>query len=178
MSMFQRLRGIVTGLVMLAVAVTFLTDPSDEAYMVIVLILTVSLLLEGLREIIFYFLMARHMIGGKLILIKGVITLDFALITGSIAMVPKIYIILYLAGIHAFSGVVEILRAMEAKKSVQGPWKMKFCHGLVNIALAAGCLIYIREPRTAVTIYSLGLIYSAVVRIITSFRRTTFVFID
>ena len=58
MSMFQRLRGIVTGLLMLAVAVTFLTDPSDEAYMVIVLILTVSLLIEGLREIIFYFLAA------------------------------------------------------------------------------------------------------------------------
>ena len=122
--------------------------------------------------------MARHMAGGKMILIQGVILVDFAYFTGSLSNVPKVYILLYLIGIHAFWGAVEILRAMEAKNSVGGPWKLKFFHGLVNITLAILCVILIRKPNTVLLIYSLGLIYSAIVRIISSFRRTSFILIE
>ncbi len=163
---------------MIAVALLLILFPSDEAYMAIVAILSLGLAIAGIKDIIFYFSMARHMIGGKMILIQGVIILDFALITGSLANVPKIYILLYLIGIHAFSGVVEVLRAMESKKAVEGPWRMKFFHGLVNFALAIACLIFIRNSNTALMIYSLGLIYSAIVRIFSAFQRTAFILID
>lgn len=178
MNGFQRVRKVLFGLCMIAVALFLILYPSDEMYMVIVLILSLGLAIAGIKDVIFYFTMARHMIGGKMILIQGVIILDFALLTGSLTNVPKIYILLYLIGIHAFSGVVEVLRAMESKKSVEGPWKLKFSHGIINFLLAVACLIFIRRANTALLIYSLGLIYSAVVRIFSAFRRTSFILIE
>ncbi len=178
MSGFQRIRKVLFGLGMIGVALLLLFYQSDDAYLIIVGILSIGLTISGISDIFFYFTMARHMIGGKMILIQGVIILDFALITGSLSTVPKIYILLYLIFIHAFSGVVEVLRAMEAKKEVEGPWKLKFAHGLVNFAMAVACLIFIRKSNTALTIYSLGLIYSAIVRIFSAFRRTSFILIE
>ena len=114
MTGFQRIRKMLVGQVMLAVAIIMIVSPSDEKYMFVVGVLALGLAIAGLKDIIFYFVMARHMVGGKMILIQGVIIFDFAMITGSLADVPKIYILLYLIGIHAFSGVVDVLRAMEA----------------------------------------------------------------
>ena len=160
---------------MFSVALFFILFPSDKAYMIVVAILTFGLAVAGIKDIMFYFSMAKHMVGGKMILIQGVIILDFAIITGSLANVPKIYILLYLIAVHAFSGVVEVLRAMEARRAVDGPWKMKFSHGIVNLILALACLIFIRQSNTALIIYSLGLMYSAVVRLFDAFGKTAFV---
>ncbi|MCR5651377.1 MAG: hypothetical protein K6F86_09385 [Lachnospiraceae bacterium] len=178
MTVYQRIKKILFSLCMFAVALFFILYPSDTAYKVVVAILSLGLAITGIKDIVFYFTMARHMVGGKMILIQGVIILDFAMITGSLADVPKIYILLYLIGIHAFSGVVEILRAMEAKKTVAGPWKIKFSHGVVNFILAIACLIFIRQSNTALIIYSLGLMYSAVVRFLSAFGRTAFPVIE
>ncbi len=177
MTGFQRVKRVLAGLCMLAVAVILIMNPSNKTYMTIVTILALGLAIAGIKDIVFYFVMARHMVGGKMILIQGVIILDFAMITGSLADVPKIYILLYLVGIHAFSGVIEVLRAMEAKRTVEGPWKMKIAHGMVNFGLAVACLIFIRHSNTALMIYSIGLIYSAVVRILSAFRKTSFILI-
>ncbi len=162
---------------MFAAALFFILNPSDEAYMAVVSILSIGLAVTGIKDIVYYYTMAKHMVGGKIILIQGVIILDFAIVTGSLTNVPKIFILMYLIGIHAFSGVVEILRAMEAKRVVEGPWKMKFSHGVVNLVLAIACLIFIRQPNTALIIYSIGLMYSAAVRLFSAFEKTTFVVI-
>ncbi len=169
---------ILTGVIMIAVAILFITDPDEDVYMAVIVILALGLAVKGIRDILFYFTMARHMVGGKVILFQGVIILDFALFTASLADVPIIYIMLYLIGIHGFSGVVETLRATESRRTVDGPWKLKLGHGLVNFALALLCLIYIKQTDMAVLIYSLGLIYSGVMRIISAFRRTTFIVIQ
>ncbi len=178
MTVYQRIKRILFSLCMLAVALFFFFNPSDPAYKIVVAILSLGLIIAGIKDIVFYFTMARHMVGGKMILIQGVIIFDFAIITGSLANVPKIYILLYLIGVHAFSGAVEILRAREAKNTVAGPWKMKFFHGAVNIILAIACLVFIRQSNTALIIYSLGLMYSAAVRLIDAFRKTAFVVIE
>jgi uncharacterized membrane protein HdeD (DUF308 family) len=146
--------------------------------MAIITILSLGLAITAIKDILFYFTMARHMVGGKMILIQGVVILDFAMITGSLADVPKIYILLYLISVHAFSGVVEVLRATEARKTVEGPWKMKFTHGIVNFLLAIACLVFIRNSNTALMIYCIGLMYSAVMRILSAFRKTAFVMIE
>jgi len=160
---------------MIVVALIFIVAPSDEAYVFVMAVLTTGLLIRGVRNIVFYFTMARHMVGGKMILAQGVIVLDFALLTGSMSDVPKIYILLYLVVLHAFSGIVEILRALEARRTVLGPWKMKFTHGIVDFLLAISCFVYIKQTHTALIIYSIGLLYSAVMRIANSLRRTTFI---
>ena len=163
---------------MFAVGIYLVLNPSDDAYMFVVSILSIGLAIAGIKDIVFYFTMARNMVGGRMILIQGVIILDFAMITGSLASVPKIYILLYLIGVHAFSGVVEVLRAMEARRTVDGPWKLKFSHGIVNFLLAIACLVFIRHSNTALIIYSIGLMYSAVIRLFSAFAKTTFVVIE
>ncbi len=178
MSIFARVRNVIFGLLMMFMAVILIADTSDDGYMIIIVILSLGLAVKAIRDIVFYFTMARHMAGGKMILFQGVILLDFALLTGSLSDVPKIYILLYLITIHAFSGVVEILRAMEARRTVEGPWKLKFSHGAINILLALACFVFIRKAGTALIIYSIGLFYSAVIRIITAFRKTTFILIN
>ena len=178
MTLFQRIKKILLSMIMFTVALFFILFPSDKAYMIVVFILSLGLAIAGIKDIAFYFTMAKHMVGGKMILIQGVIILDFAIITGSLANVPKIYILLYLIGVHAFSGVVEFLRAMEARRAVDGPWKMKFSHGVVNFILAIACLIFIRQSNTALIIYSLGLMYSSVVRLFDAFGKTAFVVIE
>ena len=178
MTWFQRVKKVLLGLFMLLTAIGFIYEPSDEMYMAIVVILALGFAAKGVKDIVFYFRMARHMVGGKMILVQGVIILDFGLFTASLTDVPKIYILLYLIGIHAFSGVVEVLRAVEAKRTVDGPWRLKFSHGLVNLALAAACIVFIRNPNTALLIYSIGLMYSAVIHILSAFRKTTFILIE
>lgn len=178
MTIFQRMTNVLVGILMLAVAIFFIVDPSDEAYFFVIGVLTTGLTVKAIKNIIFYFTLARHMVGGKMILLKGVIMLDFAMFTGSMSDVPKIYILLYLIAIHAFSGAVEVLRALEAKHAVSGPWKMKFTHGIIDFFLALSCLVFIRHPFTALIIYCIGLIYSALMRIAGAFRRTTFILIS
>lgn len=178
MTIFQRIINIFIGIIMLTAAIFLIYDRSTGAYEFIIAVLTTGLTIKGLKDIIFYFTMARHMVGGKLILFQGVIVFDFALFTGSLSNVPKIYILLYLIFVYAFSGVIGVLRAMESRRTVAGPWKMKFTHGLVDFLLALACLIFIRQENTALIIYCLGLIYSAIMRIISSFRRTTFILIE
>ena len=163
---------------MIALAISFMVWRNDDSYLTVILLLTLGLAIQGLKDIIFYFTMARHMAGGKLILVQGVIILDFALLTGSLSDVPKIYILLYLIAIHAFSGMIEILRAMEARRSVSGPWKLKFSHGIINMILALSCFIFIRQTNTALVIYSIGLLYSGLMRIGSVFRKTTYVMIN
>jgi len=177
MTVFQRIRGVFVGVLMLVFAVILIVNPSDDIYMLLIIILALGLAISGIKDIIFYFTMARHMVGGKMILVQGVIVLDFAMLTGSLSDVPKFYVLLYLIGVHAFSGVVETLRALESKRAVDGPWKLKLSHGIVNFLLAASCLIFIKHADTALIIYGIGLMYSAVIRIITAFRKTAFMVI-
>lgn len=163
---------------MIFAAIVLILIQDERKYMIVIAVLAVGLAIKGIKDIIFYFTMARHMVGGKMILFQGVVVTDFAILTGSLSNVPKIYVLLYLVGVHAFSGAVEILRAMEARRTVEGPWKMKMSHGIVNLMLATACLIFIKHINTAVFIYGLGLIYSGVIQIISAFRRTAFVVIE
>ena len=178
MNVIQRIKKILFALVMIAAAVVFIIAPPEYSLVIIVAILSLGFAAKSIMDIIFYFRMARHMVGGKLILFKGVLMLDLALLSLSLYNIPTIFILLYLIGIYAFSGVIDILRALESRKAVEGPWKLKFSHGLVNIALAVVCLIFINSMLFAVLIYSAGLIYSAVMRIISAFRKTAFVVIQ
>lgn len=177
MTIFQRINKVLFGLLMLMFAIVFILYPKDEAYLFVILVLTVGLAIRGIKDIVFYFVMARHMVGGKMILFQGVVVLDFAVLTLSLSNVPKVYILLYLIGIHAFSGAIETLRAMEARKKVAGPWKLKLGHGIINFLLALACVVFIKQTNTALIIYCIGLINSAVIQIISAFRRTAFVVI-
>lgn len=176
MTNFQRIKQVFYGLCMLIGAMGLLTIPT-ESYILIVLILTIYFTIRGIRMIWYYFTMARYMVDGREAFFTGVIWLDFGIITGSLTGVPHYFIILYLVAIHGFSGAVRILRTMEARKNGASNWKMKLIHGIVDFTMALTCVIFLNQSAVTVVIYSIGLISSALMRMITAFRPTRFEFI-
>ena len=162
---------------MLIGALLLLTDP-EYGYLLVVYLLAFILLIMGIRRLYYYFTMARFMVDGKESLYTGVLLLDFGAITGSLSDVPKFYILLYLVAVHAFSGLVEILRAREARGQGSGFWKLKMVHGIIDMIMAVICIIFINEGSIAVLIYGIGLIYSALTRMVLAFRKTKLVYIQ
>jgi uncharacterized membrane protein HdeD (DUF308 family) len=172
----QRIKGAFVGLVMIIAGIIFFLNPS-ESYPFITLILCLGLLYRGFQLLIFYFRMARFMVDGRSMLYRAIIMIDLGLFTGSLTKVPLIYVMLYLIAINMFSGGIEILRALEAKK-YGSAWKMTLVSGIVSVLMAIVCLIFIKSTKWAVMIYALGVIYSGAMRIAQSFRKTTMVYIQ
>ncbi len=180
MSKFTRVKNILTGLISILLGLMLFFIPeeaADAGFYVVVLILSLGLLISGIKEIIFYFSMAIHMVGGKRSLYRGVIILEVAFFTMSLYEIPRIFILLYLIGVHAFSGGVEIMRAMEAKKN-DSSYILKLIQGIMDILLAACCLVFIKNGNIATYIYAAGLINSSIMKIIGSFKKTAVVYIQ
>ena len=180
MTLVQRIKKSIGALAMLLCA--FLMVYLGEAgYGLVMMILCVSSILSGLRSIIFYFTMARHMVDGLGILFKGIILLDFGLFTMSISQNYTLFIVVYLLAIHAFSGVMAILHALEARRFHASSWRINLIEGSLNIAFAAAAVIcgfVINSLKDVTWIYASSLFYSAILQLITVFRKTAIVYIQ
>ena len=177
MTKARRVGNILTGLFIFLLGAALAVDPW-HAYKVVILILGISLLVTGIRSLMYYFTMARHMVGGQTVLYRAVIVLDIGLFSLSLTNIPFVFVILYLAAIHGFSGFVDIMRAQEARRLQAGSWKLNFSHGLINVIMAVLCLVFLGTPFVAVEIYAIGLLYTGVIRIIQAFRKTPVVYIQ
>jgi len=180
MTKIQRIEKIISGILMLACCFLLVNEPEFGLY-VVALILGVSLLLSGLRSLIFYFTMARHMVGGKAILYRAIIILDLAVFTLSMVDDPHYFIMLYLLVIHAFSGVMAILRALEARRYGASAWHRSFASGIVNIIVALGAVaavVFLHSTTDLVFLYAACLFYSGCVQIVSAFQKTAIVYIQ
>lgn len=177
MNHWQRIKSIVSGLFMLlAVLVILISDEGVTAW--IVLALAYTLILKGLNMLLYYFTMARHMVGGLASLLAGVLLIDFGVLSVSFSDEPLSYMFLYLAGWNAFSGLIALLRALEARRNGGRSWKFNTLYGVINISVALACLVYRDKPEILCQVYCLGLGYSGIVRIVNGFRRTEIVYIQ
>lgn len=170
MSKLKRIQSIITGLVLIILALLTLLM-GEEGYLFILILLGITLVIAGLRKLVYYFSMARHMTGGRIILYLGILMFDFGILTLSLYQVPKIYLGLYLFVINAFSGGIDVMRAMEAKRFGGRGWRRKLTIGILTIFAALICIIYCREPIISSIIYSIGLIGSACTRFANAFRK-------
>lgn len=177
MTKWQRIKTLLGSLVSFAFVPLLLLDP-DSGCALIVLIMGAAAALAGLRMVIYYVSMARHMVGGTILLYIGVILLDFGLFSVGIADIPKQYIMLYLMLIHLFSGLVELLRSIEIRKRKLGSWRFKLLIGLGNISLGILCLLQINSSKMTVYIYCLGVLWSALGRIVSVFRPASVVYVE
>jgi uncharacterized membrane protein HdeD (DUF308 family) len=153
------------------------TDFSTVGYSTVLLILSIILLAYGIRMILFYFTMARHMNGGRYMLYRGILFTDLALLTFSLQDVPVIYIMTYLIGLLGFSGAVDIFRAFDARK-IQARWKGKLIRGVITLAFAIYAFLNLNTPQYCVFIYSASLFYNALMRLASAFRRTELITIQ
>ena len=178
MTRIRRLANIIFGIACIVAAILLIVFPHEGAP-IILQFLALGLGIRGINNLIYYFTMARFMVGGKIALYVGIIYLDFGVFSAAISDdIPKSYIILYLVIIHAFAGAVEILRSFEAKGCGDTKWRLKLIHGIVDIGMALICIILIKNLSVTVIVFSLGLIYSAILRIISAFNKTTMVYIQ
>ncbi len=171
---------IITGLVMIAAGCWLFYDPVD-GLRVVAVVLSISCTFRGFQILLYYLTMARHMVSGKVLLYRGMIYLDVGVLTASMLDNARIYIILYLAVLHGFAGVVDILRSRERKKLGNTGWKWALLSGLTNVLIAVAVLAEGMNPESGpvvVYLYAAGLIYSACIRIAGAFRKTEIVYIQ
>jgi uncharacterized membrane protein HdeD (DUF308 family) len=157
-----------------------LIDDPESGFYIIAAFLSFSLTVYGIKSLIYYFTMARNMVGGKTIFYKALIMVDLGIFTITAINIPKIYLVCHLLITYGFSGLVDMLRAVEDKKLGAPSWKMSFLYGLGNLLVAVTALRCIRNQSSwmVVYIYSAGLAYSAVMQMISSFRKTAIVYIQ
>ena len=176
MTWIQRIQSVVTSLFMILTALLLFLEP-DIAWGVITLAVLLSLFLAALRAFIFYFSMAQHMVGGRTFLYRALILCDLAVFTGALTEIHRIYIVAYLLFLFGFSGLVDLLRALESRR-MGGNWQFNAFRGIFNIAMAALCLIFFRLGRPVEIVYGISLIDAAVLRLISAFRRTALTYIS
>lgn len=169
MSLGRRVRDIAIGILKAAVGVILISTPED-GHVIVSLLLGVSLLIYGIRNIIYYFTMARFMVGGRMILYLGVLILDAAGVFAILADSSTLYIMIYLIAIYFFSGVIDLLRALEEKQMFVSAWKIQLVSAVVNLLVVVACIIFIKSEEICVYIYAGGLIYSALAGIIAAIR--------
>ena len=173
MNIYKRILhiGIAVGLIAVAM---ILATVEEEGPSVIALILGITTLVYGIRCFAAYITKFRYMVGGREQLYIGIIAMDLGLLIVSAFNGSSGLILLYLLGMRAFSGGIDIARALESKKHA-APWKTKLAAGILSLGTVLLGIIFFRNPDTVVDIYCIGLIISAVEHIITAFRRTEIV---
>ena len=177
MSSGQRIKNVLIGILIILGAVILIAYPED-GFIITAAILSLSLFIYGIKTLIYYITIARHMVGGRIMLYLAVVVLDLGMFTMMLTNIPKIYIVLYLVAVYAFYGVIDILRALEAKKYQASSWRFSLISGIINVVVAILCIVFIGSTKMIVYLYCAGLIYSAIVRIVTAFRKTAIVYIQ
>ena len=161
---------------MIAAAAVLIIAP-EECYDLIIIGLGVMFIVIAISTLSYYFTMARFMVGGRISLFQGIAILDLGVVTMSLTNVQHYYILLYLIIIHAIAGLIGLGHALESKRA-GASWRLKSVHGIMDIAMAVICIIFIRRMSIAVIVFGIGLIYSGVMRIVSACRRTAFVYIQ
>ena len=179
MTLSRRIARILSALLEAMMAVVLFVM-GEAGFWLMCLLLSLTLILFGARNVLFYFTMARHMVNGKSSLILGVIALDFGFFTISVADHEGVFIALYLLGAYAFYGVVDILRAKEAKQFEAPSWRMNLAMGIADIGVAAAAAVFglfAGNIRDLTLIYAVGLVYGALLNLTSVFRKTAIVYI-
>ena len=179
MTLTQRIGKLLRALV-LCLTAWAMVKLGDQGFVLVSTLLSFGLIVFGARKLLYYFTMARHMVDGRSILYLGVIAFDFGIFTLSISDQHGVFIVLYLLGAHAFSGMIDILRAREARQFEAPSWKISLAEGIANIGVAVVAVVFgliLGNMRSLTMIYAAGLIYSAFLNLLSVFRKTAIVYI-
>ena len=162
---------------MIQAAIVLMTVPT-AGFLLIAFFVGMLLAFRGIRFLIYYVTQAQHMTGGKWLMLLGLIMFDLGIFSLTLLDKASAILIIYVVAIHLIYGVLGIVRAVSNKKDGNSGWKIDFAQGIGNLILVALCLIFIKHVEIPVYIYGAGVIYSAVLKIITSFKKTAIVYVQ
>lgn len=180
MTVRQRLRILLAAALMIIISIILIALPII-GIPVAQFILSAILLVMGARYMIYYFTMAKHMVGGKMMLYFGIILLDVGVFLLTLLGNSQEIILMYLQLAFGITGAIAILRAVEAKKSGSRSWKGNLIHGAICIGImifAVICTFAELPERMVVYVFCAGLLYSAAMRIYSAFRRTAVLYAE
>ena len=80
MSLFKRIQEIIIAC-MTALFGIILLFAGEEGQLIVIDIICLCLFFEGIRLLVYYLWMARHMVEGKRVLIRSIIILDLGMLT-------------------------------------------------------------------------------------------------
>lgn len=149
----------------------------DDAPTLVAFALGIWLLASGLGRLVYYFTMARHKVGGLLLLFIAVIAIDIGGFVLLLSDQPKLSIVLYLVGYNAFTAIIGIVRVVESKM-IDARWKASLFHSIVNLVLAVACLVFIGSDQIVIVIFCVGLFYAACVRFANAVRPSEIIYIQ
>ena len=179
MTKSRRVINVITGLIAILFGVALVLNP-EMNLPAILIVVGVSMTIRGIGALIYYFTMARFAVGGESSLFRGILFLDVGLFLPAVKDHPTATIIIYVACITAFTGVVSLLRARESKSLGSSGWKYSAAQGVIYIALAVAAVIAAiasNDISFAVYAFDLSIFYSAVSRIRSAFKRTAIPYI-
>lgn len=179
MTLTSRLKNILLGIITILASLLIMLFPS-EGYQYVVYLLSISLILYSLRSLVFYFTLTRFMVDGKRQLYQGIILLDLGIFSLTVADNPTFVLAFYLLFINFFSGLVDILHALESKK-LSASYKGNLTRGIINISVAIASVVFgtaFQSRDMLVYIYCIGVIISAIARISNAFRDNSIVYIQ
>lgn len=137
-----------------------------------------TLVFYGLKYLLYYLTHAQHMVGGKLFLLIGLILLDAGIFAGTVYDKTKVITILYIAGAHLIGAGLNIVRAVGNRKDNNRGWKTDMAQGIGNIILVLLCLIFMHDVIIPVYIYCISAIYTAILMLISAFKKTAIVYVQ
>lgn len=176
----QRIQSILTGLGMLLCCAVMVLAP-EAGYFLAAVIIILSMLFYGVKLLIYYQAMARHMVGGKAMLFLGILVLNFGVFVTSMVDTPLLFLLLYLVLFNGFSGAISLLRAMEARRFSALSWIWNLLAGAVSVGIALAAIVaalVLHSLELLGYLYCAGMLYAALVRIGSAFRRTELVYIQ
>lgn len=172
----QRIASLALSLLMIACGVVLLLEP-QRGLLLVASVLSIVLVTYGLRKLVYYIRMARHMTGGLSLLFIAIIAIDVGVFAVAVIDSPQFAIALYLVGYNVLTGFLAIARGIESKL-FGSPWVLSVMHGVANLALAALCASCANSDETIIWVFCLCLFYNAVVRLVTALRPTEIIYIQ
>ena len=178
MSLAQRIKSVLMGLLLFAIGLFMEVANGEKTILLVGLFLGLAMMAAGIRYIVFYFRMARHMIGGLNQLVTGIVLIDAGLVFLSLSGQPNIFIALYLVVINVFSGGLTAYRALMQKNMGAQHWRLMFFRGALSVVLGIGCLFFMSSADYLMMIYGSSLMATGALRIVEAFRPTDVVYIQ
>ena len=170
-----KVKNLIIGIAMLLFTVILLFWP-DFGTPMIMMVFGIALFIYGIYSLLYYCRMAIHMVGGKRILYRSILTLDLGVFMLSFYKGSERLILLYLMLLLAASGGIDLVRALQFRKE-GAAWKLRALIGVLSILILIIGFIYRKDPHTMVYIFCLGLASTGINRIASVFRKTAVIYI-
>lgn len=177
MSKVNRIKNIVIGIVIIMVSISMLVFP-DTGYYMATFILGVALLINGIKQFAYFLSMGIHMVGGKIILYRALITLDLSFFILSIKGIGQRYMMAYFVIYYFFAGIITIFRAYESRKAEAAFWKWKLITGIIKVTISIMCIVNNNSEDIMLYLMCFGLIVSAITRIGKALKKTAIIYIQ